>query len=122
MERISIFDIYKIGVGPSSSHTLGPWRSALLVRNKYKKAKVLSISVKLFGSLSKTGIGHGTDIAVQLGLQGYDPIKISIEKIPEIIAKIKKTKQIQFYDKKIALTQRKTLCSTIIPCRITLML
>ena len=65
MERISIFDIYKIGVGPSSSHTLGPWRAALDFASKLKDQAIDKIDIHLYGSLSKTGVGHGTDIAVQ---------------------------------------------------------
>ena len=73
MERLSIFDIYKISVGPSSSHTLGPWRAALSFCEIIKNKEIDKVDVHLYGSLSKTGIGHGTDIAVQLGLEGHDP-------------------------------------------------
>ena len=77
-ERLSVFDIFKIGVGPSSSHTLGPWRAAqhfvgqLIDRGVV--SRVTDIQVRLFGSLAKTGRGHGTDIAVQAGLLGADPV------------------------------------------------
>ena len=77
---ISVFDMFKIGVGPSSSHTLGPWRAALDVIEKIEAAQntapIHSITVLLYGSLAKTGKGHGTDIAVMLGLMGYDPVTI----------------------------------------------
>ena len=72
MECISVFDMLKIGVGPSSSHTLGPWRAAerwlheLKSENIFKK--VDRIKVNLYGSLSLTGKGHATDIATMLGL------------------------------------------------------
>ena len=71
-EAISVFDMFKIGVGPSSSHTLGPWRAAQrftesLLQTK-KLQQVTSLEILLYGSLAKTGKGHGTDIAVQLGL------------------------------------------------------
>lgn len=82
MERISIFDMFKIGVGPSSSHTMGPWRAALDVVKSFENQSVKSIQVKLFGSLAKTGIGHGTDLAVMLGLSGHDPIIIDTAAIP----------------------------------------
>jgi L-serine dehydratase len=91
-ESISVFDIFKIGVGPSSSHTLGPWRAAeafiqsLKKKNRLKDLKHLS--VQLYGSLAKTGKGHGTDIAIQLGLAGYDPVLIDTSLIPAIIEKI----------------------------------
>ncbi|MDF1696085.1 MAG: L-serine ammonia-lyase [Saprospiraceae bacterium] len=81
MERISIFDIYKIGVGPSSSHTLGPWKAALDFTKKLAHKSFDTIDIHLFGSLSKTGVGHGTDIAVQLGLAGYNPVTIPTEEI-----------------------------------------
>lgn len=70
-EAISVFDMFKIGVGPSSSHTLGPWRAALrcvdTIRSKHNLEEVASVTVLLYGSLAKTGKGHGTDIAVLLG-------------------------------------------------------
>jgi L-serine dehydratase len=76
-ERLSIVDIFKIGVGPSSSHTLGPWRAAQQCAARWAAAKGLSgleaIDVHLYGSLAKTGRGHGTDIAVVAGLLGSDP-------------------------------------------------
>ncbi len=76
-ESISVFDMFKIGVGPSSSHTLGPWRAALRFTESLDQrslvSSVRSIRVNLYGSLAKTGKGHGTDIAVQLGLIGEDP-------------------------------------------------
>jgi L-serine dehydratase len=84
-EPISVFDIFKIGVGPSSSHTLGPWRAAqrfvqTLVSNN-RLFEVTSIKVLLYGSLAKTGKGHGTDIAVQLGLSGDDPVTFDVNNI-----------------------------------------
>lgn len=84
-EAISIFDIFKIGVGPSSSHTLGPWRAALLFIKSLKQKNLLTeienIEVLLYGSLAKTGKGHGTDIAVQLGLCGEDPVSFEVNAI-----------------------------------------
>lgn len=94
MERISIFDIYKIGVGPSSSHTLAPWRAALAFTHKLKAYNFDKIEIHLFGSLSKTGIGHGTDLAVQLGLEGFDPVIIPTQEIGFYIQKIASLKQI----------------------------
>ncbi|MBN8588287.1 MAG: L-serine ammonia-lyase [Rhodothermia bacterium] len=77
MESISVFDIFKIGVGPSSSHTMGPWRAAQLFTKSCKERglfhQTTRIQCTLFGSLAKTGIGHGTDLAVLLGLCGEDP-------------------------------------------------
>lgn len=88
MERISVFDMFKVGVGPSSSHTMGPWRAALDVLNNYSHLGIRQIQVRLFGSLAKTGIGHGTDVAVMLGLCGHDPTTIDTGLIPEYIRKI----------------------------------
>jgi L-serine dehydratase len=92
-EAISVFDMFKIGVGPSSSHTLGPWRAALMLVDELEQSAGLhlvnKIQVLLYGSLAKTGSGHGTDIAVQLGLSGEDPVTFDVTKIHTTIAKIK---------------------------------
>ncbi len=90
-EPISVFDMFKIGVGPSSSHTLGPWRAALrcveTIRKRSVPGQVSSITVLLYGSLAKTGKGHGTDIAVLMGLSGEDPVTIDVNSItPKIRA------------------------------------
>ncbi len=91
-ERISVFDIFKIGIGPSSSHTLGPWRAAQLFLATLEKAlgwqNVRTLEVHLYGSLAKTGKGHGTDLAVILGLAGFDPITIVTANIDLILADI----------------------------------
>ncbi|KAF0867321.1 L-serine ammonia-lyase [Pseudomonas sp. LD120] len=74
---ISVFDLFKIGIGPSSSHTVGPMRAAALFVQALKERQVLEsvqrIEVQLFGSLSATGIGHGSDNAVIMGLMGEWP-------------------------------------------------
>ena len=84
-EAISVFDIFKIGVGPSSSHTLGPWRAAQqflqTLESRRSLQDVVSLRVLLYGSLAKTGIGHGTDIAVQMGLGGEDPVTCDVNLI-----------------------------------------
>lgn len=90
MERISVFDIFKIGVGPSSSHTMGPWVAALKFLDKTGIDEVKTIEVKLYGSLAKTGKGHGTDIAVMLGLSGYHPTTIDVDKLDGYINTIYK--------------------------------
>ena len=91
-EPISVFDIFKIGIGPSSSHTLGPWRAALQfihsIRQKGLLDQLTSIRVLLYGSLAKTGKGHGTDIAVQLGLMGEDPVTYEVTLIEQLFASI----------------------------------
>src|SRR5690554_2354002 len=89
MESISVFDMLSIGVGPSSSHTLGPWRAALRWIEELKEKKqfneVAAVSIDLYGSLSLTGKGHATDIAIMLGLMGFDPVTYPIENIEKEI-------------------------------------
>lgn len=76
MESISVFDIIKVGIGPSSSHTMGPWEASLKFCEEMKVKGLLektnSVEISLYGSLAKTGKGHGTDFAIILGLGGYD--------------------------------------------------
>ena len=100
MESISVFDMLKIGIGPSSSHTLGPWRAAQRWIARLKKEnrfnKVEHIKVDLYGSLSLTGKGHATDYAVLLGLSGADPEIIPVDTIDIVIAAIKNTKVLLF--------------------------
>ena len=97
-EAISVFDMFKIGIGPSSSHTLGPWRAAQVflksLQHKNFLNEVISIEILLYGSLAKTGSGHGTDIAVQLGLSGDDPVTFEVELISEKINQIKTQKKL----------------------------
>lgn len=100
MECISVFDMLKIGVGPSSSHTLGPWRAAERWIKELKEAHLFDtverIKVDLYGSLSLTGKGHATDYAVMLGLSGADPETIPTNLIDATIASIKTTNTIEF--------------------------
>jgi L-serine dehydratase len=100
MEQISVFDIFKIGVGPSSSHTMGPWVAAQQFLTKIEGKELISINVKLYGSLSKTGKGHGTDIAILLGLSGYDVKTIDVNKIDRYIEEIKVNKELKVNGKK----------------------
>jgi L-serine dehydratase len=97
-EAISIFDMFKIGIGPSSSHTLGPWRAAMQFINDLQVENVLEqithIQVLLYGSLAKTGVGHGTDIAVQLGLMLANPITFPVEDVTTTIQSIKQNKNL----------------------------
>lgn len=99
MEFISVFDVFKIGVGPSSSHTLGPWKAALKFRDKLIAQnsidQIEKIEIQLYGSLSLTGKGHATDLAVTLGLEGYDPVNIDTGKINQIIHDISSQKHIK---------------------------
>lgn len=97
-EAISVFDMFKIGVGPSSSHTLGPWRAAQLftrsLEHKNILDEVIRLEVLLYGSLAKTGVGHGTDIAVQLGLSGDDPVTFDVNNITAKINDIRAMKKL----------------------------
>ncbi|WP_242158337.1 L-serine ammonia-lyase [Aestuariivivens sediminis] len=99
MECISVFDMLKIGVGPSSSHTLGPWRAAERwiqeLKKTHKFENVNHITIDLYGSLALTGKGHATDSAVMLGLSGADPETIPTEQIPKIISHIENTNVLQ---------------------------
>ncbi|TXE10838.1 L-serine ammonia-lyase [Gelidibacter salicanalis] len=107
MECISVFDMLKIGVGPSSSHTLGPWRAAERwikeLKDSKKFDKVERITVDLYGSLSLTGKGHATDYAVILGLYGADPERIPIDTLESIIATVKSTHTLLF-NNEVAIT------------------
>ena len=98
-EQISVFDIFKIGVGPSSSHTLGPWRAAQqfvqsLQRNNSLE-QVEQVKILLYGSLAKTGKGHGTDIAILLGMIGADPETFDVNSIDSTVAGIKHRQQLR---------------------------
>jgi L-serine dehydratase len=103
MDCISVFDMLKIGVGPSSSHTLGPWRAAEAFLKELEKAsvfnKITKLRVDLYGSLSLTGKGHATDYAVMLGLSGADPEYVPVENISTIIAGINDTKHLNLGNK-----------------------
>ena len=102
-ESISVFDIFKIGVGPSSSHTLGPWRAAQRftqsLQSKGSLFNVTAVRVLLYGSLAKTGVGHGTDIAVQLGLSGDDPVTFEVENIHPKMKDIRAMKKLLLHGK-----------------------
>ncbi|MDI9257156.1 L-serine ammonia-lyase [Flavobacterium sedimenticola] len=104
-ECISVFDMLKIGVGPSSSHTLGPWRAAERFLNELREENLLQsisqVKVDLFGSLSLTGKGHATDLAVMLGLSGQDPEYIPVENIDSIIKSINQTHQIKLGNERL---------------------
>ena len=86
---ISVFDLFKIGIGPSSSHTVGPMRAAALfvgaLRERRMLERVARVEVRLYGSLSATGIGHGSDNAVVMGLMGEWPDTIDpLQVLPRI--------------------------------------
>ncbi|KAA3657440.1 MAG: L-serine ammonia-lyase, partial [Calditrichaeota bacterium] len=96
---LSIFELFKIGIGPSSSHTVGPMRAANLFIAQLEAANLLdqthSITVQLYGSLALTGKGHGTDKAILLGLEGNRADSIDPDKIDEIVQRILDSGKIQ---------------------------
>src|SRR5215831_1252798 len=104
-EAISVFDMFKIGVGPSSSHTLGPWRSALRFIETLNKQNLIphtfSITVLLYGSLAKTGKGHGTDIAVLMGLCGEDPVTVDVNSIADKVQRIQSENKLLLNNEKL---------------------
>lgn len=122
MQSISVFEIVKVGIGPSSSHTMGPWNAASnfikLIKSDTSIEEVQEVYVEFFGSLAKTGIGHGTDIAGMLGLSGEDFKTIDTTKIDEKVEHIKQTQELNFagckklpfiYGKHLILNKEKSL-------------
>lgn len=101
---ISVFDIFKIGIGPSSSHTVGPMRAALTFVEELEQegllSKTVSVKSELFGSLGATGIGHGSTKAVILGLEGEIPEEIDTDVIPGIIERVREQKELNLNGKK----------------------
>jgi len=95
---ISVFDIYKIGVGPSSSHTVGPMKAGKEfiddLRSMGKLRDVTKITVDVYGSLSLTGKGHHTDIAIIMGLAGNSPEHVDIDSIPGFISRVEETERL----------------------------
>jgi L-serine dehydratase len=117
----SLFDLYKIGVGPSSSHTMGPMRAACRFAQGLAEHGVLPaverVQAELFGSLALTGVGHGTDRAVLLGLAGNEPATIDPAAIAPSVASIRETgrisiagqRSIPFVESRDLLFQRSTM-------------
>ena len=90
--RLSVFDIFKIGIGPSSSHTVGPMKAARrfaeALEHQGSFARVARVTVELYGSLGHTGKGHGTDVAVLLGLEGELPDQTDVDAVPARLERI----------------------------------
>jgi L-serine dehydratase len=97
--KTSLFEIFKIGIGPSSSHTVGPMRAAAAFAAGLREAKLLEktarVEANLYGSLALTGHGHGTDRAVLLGLSGELPEQIAPESIEPKLAKMRREKRLR---------------------------
>ena len=92
---ISVFDLFKIGIGPSSSHTVGPMRAALEfvagLRDNGLLEQTRAVKAELYGSLGATGKGHGSDKAVLLGLEGEDPETVDTEAVEGRLTQIRAT-------------------------------
>src|SRR5689334_23086386 len=92
---VTIFDLFKIGIGPSSSHTVGPMRAARMFAVDLDESGLLdrtaSVNVELFGSLGATGRGHGSDKAVILGLMGETPDGVDVERAGEIVQGVRRS-------------------------------
>ena len=90
--HISVFDLFKIGIGPSSSHTVGPMNAARRFAEGLREGglldRVTGVKVELFGSLGFTGKGHGSDLAVMLGLEGAEPRTVDIDTAPRRVEQI----------------------------------
>lgn len=95
---VSVFDLFKVGIGPSSSHTVGPMRAARMFTHALREhglfGDVTGVRVELFGSLGATGKGHGTDTAVLLGLAGFEPETVDVDRVPEILEEIRSSKSL----------------------------
>src|SRR5262250_3355942 len=90
---LSVFDIFKVGIGPSSSHTMGPMRAAREFASGLKRDGLLAatqeIAVRLYGSLALTGVGHGTDRAILAGLEGAEPESVDPDHIEATVRRIR---------------------------------
>lgn len=95
---ISVFDIFKVEIGPSSSHTVGPMQAARLFAHALRTANGLPqvdrVQVDLYGSLSATGRGHGTDRAVLLGLEGEAPARVNPDMVEGHLQRIRQTRSL----------------------------
>jgi L-serine dehydratase len=95
---VSVFDLFKIGIGPSSSHTVGPMRAARLFVARLSHEGLLAatgrVQAQLYGSLGATGKGHGSDTAVLLGLAGHEPDTVDVNQIPAMLARIRQAQQL----------------------------
>lgn len=112
--NISVFDMFKIGIGPSSSHTVGPMFAAkkflLNCKNHFPTNSIYNIKIELYGSLALTGKGHGTDTAILMGLEGEEPALINTENIPKRLDLIRKQKVLSLLNEhKIAFNESKSL-------------
>ncbi len=111
---VSVFDLFKIGIGPSSSHTVGPMRAARLFVSRLAHDGQLQATTRvlsqLYGSLGATGKGHGSDKAVLLGLAGHEPDTVDVEAVPALLAAMRQDKRIRLLDQQdVAFSEREDL-------------
>src|SRR5688572_9644528 len=96
---LSVFDLFKIGIGPSSSHTVDPMRAARLFALRLRETCMLErtarVSVMLYGSLGATGKGHGSDKAILLGLEGHEPDSVDVDAIAGIVQRVRDTRELR---------------------------
>ena len=111
---LSVFDLFKIGIGPSSSHTVGPMRAArqfaLRLRERGLLPRTARVSVTLYGSLGATGKGHGSDKAILLGLSGHEPDTVDVDAIAGLVEKIRGAQQLSLLgEREIGFNERADL-------------
>src|SRR5436853_7716784 len=96
---LSVFDIFKVGIGPSSSHTMGPMRAAREFAFGLKRDGLLGttqeVAVRLYGSLALTGVGHGTDRAILVGLEGAEPQSVDPDSLSPTVPRIRASRRIR---------------------------
>jgi L-serine dehydratase len=111
---VSVFDLFKIGIGPSSSHTVGPMRAARQFVLRLQHADLLStterVECRLYGSLGATGKGHASDVAVLLGLLGCEPDTVEVDSIPALLADVRSQQRLNLLGQQaIAFDEKKDL-------------
>ncbi len=101
---VSVFDLFTIGIGPSSSHTVGPMRAAGRFLQRLEAAgkfdRTVSVEARLYGSLALTGKGHGTDVAVLMGLEGEEPETIDPSVVAERVERIRETRRLSLWGRR----------------------
>ena len=121
---ISVFDIFTVGIGPSSSHTVGPMRAAKQFIDSFDQPqlqRIANITVELYGSLGATGKGHGTGKAVIMGLQGETPEQVAVDSMAERIEAIQQQQRlplpgqhsIAFNDREAIIFHRRGYCHAV---------
>ena len=111
---VSVFDLFKIGIGPSSSHTVGPMRAARLFALRLASEGLLPqttrVRCQLYGSLAATGKGHGSDKAVLLGLAGHEPDTVDVDAIPHLLAAVRQQSRLSLLGRhEVAFAERDDL-------------